>query len=345
MKKILLISNYIFSYRVKIYNYFYKELEKQGYKFIVMANECQVEDECEFNLILQPFDITTYIRKIQKINPDGVITFLHLKDSITFPVCMFCKLKKIPLIYWGHGIDRNNPKSIKNILYYIIHNMSDAIITYFPNCLEAFKKKNQKKIFIANNSLNYEYFPQKVYSRQFFKKKYNIKEDKIILFVSRIYKEKKLEVLLEGFKNSPYAVVIVGKGLNDNQQNIIKNSKNLYYLGAIYDEYEINCVYANSDLFCIPGANGLSINQALYWGKPVVTLEGKHGPEIYLVKHGENGFIVKSKEELIYKIKYLLDNDQVYRKFSDNCHEVIKEEATMEVMINGFVQALKYIQK
>lgn len=343
MKKLLLVSNYVFTYRTRIYNKLSEAFKKEDLDFIVLSNMSQESAKnCKFKLILKSFSIIGYIEQIKKINPDYIIIFLHLKDTILIPVILYSKLKKIPIIYWGHGIDRLNPKSIKNLAYYFIHDMSDAIITYFPNCVDSFKSKNRKKIFIANNCLNYDYFPQNVYDKTEFREKYKIKENKIILFVGRIYPKRKLEVLFKLFKGSEYAVVVVGSGLTPEMNNIIEDNKNFYYLGSIYDEYEINSIYANCDIFCIPGANGLAINQALYWGKPVITIKGLQGPETYLIKNGFDGFIVDNEQELKEKIIFLLEDDNAYKQFSENSKKIVQNEANIEKMINGFLQAIEY---
>lgn len=347
MKKVLLISNKVMKYRIEIYNYFYEEMKKSDYEFIVLCNSVQntnSNNEAKFKLIQQNFNFAVYSKLITEIKPDFIILFLHLKDRMIFKLIALSKFKKIPIIYWNHGIDRQHPKSIKNILYYFIHDICDALITYFPDNIHLFKKRNRKKLFVANNSLNYDYYPKNPYNKSEFRNKYNIKEEKVILFVSRISPERKLDLLLNQFKNTKYAVVIVGKGLNEVQKTIIDKSSNLYYLGAIYDDYEINSIFNSSDVFCIPGANGLSINQSLYWGKPIVTMNVYQGPEIYLVKSGVNGFVVEDEKELKEKICYLLDNDDIYLKFSQECKNIIKKEGNIKLMLNGFISAISYCE-
>ena len=51
-----------------------------------------------------------------------------------------------------------------------------------------------------------------------------------------------------------------------------------------------------ADVFAIPGHVGLGLNQAFYFGLPVVTEEGKHPPEIAYLKPGRNGFMVPEND-------------------------------------------------
>ena len=113
MKKILLISNYVFHYRISNYNYFYDEFYKLGYEFVVLACDAQnVNFSIKFPLLVEKFNIIKYKKLIDRINPAVIINFLHLKNLIFFPVVYYCKLKKIPVIYWNFGINTNTPNAI-----------------------------------------------------------------------------------------------------------------------------------------------------------------------------------------------------------------------------------------
>ena len=41
MKKIVLISNHVFHYRIKVYNFFFNEFIKKGYELILIASSIQ----------------------------------------------------------------------------------------------------------------------------------------------------------------------------------------------------------------------------------------------------------------------------------------------------------------
>src|ERR1039458_6778847 len=71
------------------------------------------------------------------------------------------------------------------------------------------------------------------------------------------------------------------------------NPQTTMYLGEVHDpqNLQISRVFKMADVCAIPGHVGLGLNQAFYFGLPVVTEEGKHPPEIANLKHGRNGFI------------------------------------------------------
>ena len=61
------------------------------------------------------------------------------------------------MIYWGHGINLRTPDAkIKNLIFRFIHTISDAIILYSTEQLKYVSTRNQKKTFIAKNTLSFE---------------------------------------------------------------------------------------------------------------------------------------------------------------------------------------------
>ena len=95
-------------------------------------------------------------------------------------------------------------------------------------------------------------------------------------------------------------------------------------------------------MFSIPGHVGLGLNQAFYFGLPVVTEDGGQPPEINYLVDGRNGFIVPSDDlaELKNKIMFLIENDEVRRRFGENARRDILEHASVDNMFRGFRSCL-----
>src|ERR1700690_4487848 len=79
MKKVLLISNKVFHYRVSNYNYFARRFRDYGYEFVVRASELQKNNPYppEFDLQVVPFGFWRYREQINRLRPDVVILFVH----------------------------------------------------------------------------------------------------------------------------------------------------------------------------------------------------------------------------------------------------------------------------
>ena len=163
------------------------------------------------------------------------------------------------------------------------------------------------------------------------------------MYISRILPYKQLDLLLELFNDTPdIGVVVVGGGLSERQKKIIENTPNFYYLGEKYGK-EVDEIYQMGDIFSTPGHIGLAINQAFYWGKPVIILNRRHAPEITYMKSGVNGFLANTKEDLKDKICELCRNKEMLDYYSKNARRTYEQEMRIENMFKGFLDAVNYV--
>lgn len=344
MQRILLISNYVFHYRQKVYNYFTDRFHEDGYEFHVLAPEYQqVEYSLRFATYTLPFSLNGYVKKIKEIKPDVVILFMHLKDKIQPGLIYYCKLHRIPVVFWNKGVSDTDPdNAIKNVVYHHMHNMCDALITYTTDMLSGFEVKNHHKLFIGWNTVNCTDIDKSKYDKQALKQKYGIKENTVILYISRMRKSKKPEVLLRAMANVPdVAVVMMGAGMTPELQAMVDSASNLYYLGQKYGN-EGNEVWAIGDIFSIPISCGLGINEAIFWNMPIVTMKGFQPPEIYYVKEGKTGFITDIEEEYKEKLLLLSRDKALLEHMKQECQMEYESEVSIEKMYQGFIDAVKY---
>jgi glycosyltransferase involved in cell wall biosynthesis len=350
MKKVLLISNFVYHYRINNYNYFFHRFKEEGIDFQILTNDLQ---DVDFNVSvpickLKP-GLFRYIKYIREQKPDCIILFLHLKDLIILPVTYYCRIRKIPVIYWNFGIDLLDPDSkIKNMLYRHIHRLANAILLYSPNEKDFIDRRYHQKTFVANNTVNMTDYDNLSLSGNYIKQQFQIKEKYIVLFVGRIIGVKRVDALLRCFRNSrDIAVAIAGKHITGEMLEIIGNNSNYYYLGEIkYDKTEIAKIYHSADIVCIPGNVGLAIIESFYWGKPLVTIQavkGFNSPEIWYLKDGENGYIATDEEDMEQKICSLLADRGQYQRFSVKAREIAMTDAHINKMYAGFKEAIHYL--
>lgn len=349
MKKLLLISNYVFHYRINNYNYFYNKFKEIGIDFSVLTNGVQqVDFKVEVPINVMKFSFFKYIHYINENKPDCIILFLHLKDLIIFPLIYYCRIKKIPVVYWNFGIDLGDPyNGFKNFIYRHIHGLVNAILLYSPNEYIFIKPRYHAKTFVANNTINMTDYEGMQLRGNILRDVYKVKEKHIVLFVGRIIPAKRVDVLLRCFRNTPeIAVVIAGKGITSEMLEIINIQPNYYYLGEIkYDKTEISKIYYGADIVCIPGNVGLAIIEAFFWGKPLITLKstkGLNSPEIFYLKNGENGYITDNEKEMEEKIIHLLSNPELYEQFSKKARDVVQTEGHISKMFSGFHEVFNY---
>jgi glycosyltransferase involved in cell wall biosynthesis len=348
MKKVLLISTRVMHYRVSIFNYFHRKFKENGWELIIRSDEVQKENPypMQFNFDQLDFSFFRYMKEIKRINPNVVIIFLHLKDPMVWPLVHWLKLKRIPVVFWMKAMNYDNPDSrTSKLLYKYMHSLFDGLITYSEHELKHISERNRYKVYAANNTINFEDYPSIADSREEIKRELNIPFDRVVLSVGRMGAEggrKKLDHLIALFNGDMpegIGLVIVGSGVSPELLDKA-NTKNTVYLGQIHDQQniQISKIFKMADVFSIPGHVGLGLNQAFYWGLPVVTEDGSQPPEINYLINGRNGFLVPNNDlrDLKEKILYLLTNDRAREEFSKNAKEDILKHASIENMFEGF---------
>lgn len=357
MKKVLLISNEVMHYRVSVYNDFASRFRELGYEFIVRANKLQPKNPhpVGFDLKEIPFRFSFYRKEINRIKPDVVILFLHVKDGILFPLLYWLKMRRIPVLSWTKGANLDAPNDrVRRAIFHHMHTVSDGLILYSRNELPLIKKKNHYKITYANNTINYLEFPQIEAGKEEIKREFKLGFKKIALFVGRMDVgggggRKKVPHAIRVFNsidNPDYGLVLVGSGFNDELRNEIKKD-NVVYLGEVYDpkNVKISKIFKMADIFLMPGHVGLGINQAFYWSLPVITEKGNQPPEIHYLVSGRNGYLVEEDdlEGLKEKVLFLLENDQERMRLGENARRDILENASIEGMFDGFLQNIQRV--
>lgn len=342
-KRVLLLSNQVLHYREKVYRYFSKRFEEDGYEFIVASDRFASDLEgIGFNAVAMN-SLLEWKRLFADMQPDAVILYLHLKDPCFFPALHYCKRHHIPVTYWGYGVNVLDPYNpIKKMLFRRIGVLSDSIITYSSQTRCNFGRDLQEKIFVARNTVDYSDVDRSAYSAKTARLKYGITEPHILLCVATLKPSKKVDTLIRLFSNtSDVAVVIAGSGPEEEKIKASATADNVYLLGAKYDE-DIHELFAAADVFTIPGNVGLAINESMFWGVPLVTLDGPEGAEIGYMKLGVTGYVEPDEAHYKERILSLLFDKGKRDEMSSACVRAYEEEISIARMYEGYLEAVKY---
>jgi glycosyltransferase involved in cell wall biosynthesis len=354
-KKILLVSNEVMHYRVPVYNYFHRRFREYGYEFAVLTNRLQKQNQrdLEFELRELPFDFLAYRRVIREARPAAVILFLHLKDLFIWPLLHWMKIKRIPFAFWtkGGNWDAKDSK-LRYQMFNYVHSLSDGLILYADPCRNFIRPHFHSKAFVANNTVNFDDFPLVPQNKDEIKREFGIPFQKTVIFMGRMgvgSGRKRVDHLIDifrGLDRADIGLVLVGSGLSEELKARL-NLRNTLHLGEVHDrqDLQISKLCKMADVCAIPGHVGLGLNQAFYWGLPVVTEEDDHPPEIFYLRPGRNGFVVPRDDlaAMQDRLLYLLDNDLLRAEFSRQAREDILAKASIEGMFSGFKACVDYM--
>ncbi len=357
MKTVLLISNKVPHYRVSVYNYLWRRFQEAGWEFKVASDGISPHGraEAKFDFRELRFRFAGYHRLIRDIAPDVVMFHLHLRDPIFWMLIHWLKRKGVPVVCWTKGANLDRPESrLRYHVFNHFHSLSDALILYSKDQTRHVKPRNRRKIFVANNTVNFEDYPAVPETRGQIKAEFGIPFSKMVLFAGTMGvggERKKVDHLIEVFRRldrGGVGLVLVGEGMSEDRRRRL-NPGNTMYLGQVHDagNVRISKLFKAADVFVMPGHVGLALNQAFYWGLPVITEEGVHPPEIHLLKSGRNGFIVREDDlaELREKMLWLLDHEDVRAEFSRHAREDILREASIEGMFQNFRKAVEFAER
>lgn len=229
----------------------------------------------------------------------------------------------------------------------IINNASAICVTsldYAQNSLiKDVVNNDYKRIIEMPNGVDIDKFNPNV-NGETVKERHGIASKKIILFVGALdtpHFFKGVDFLLESFSKivgDNVRLVIVGDGDLKNHYINIAKQKGVeditIFAGRVSNE-DLPKYYAASDLVVLPSitmgeAFGMVLIEAMATGKPVI---GSNLPGIRTVIDNDiNGYLVEPKDtnELASKMRYLIDNNDVCKKFGSNGRKKVEERYSWE---------------
>jgi glycosyltransferase involved in cell wall biosynthesis len=215
------------------------------------------------------------------------------------------------------------------------------------------------KIFIAWQAVDNELYGRKIANEEIelIMKKYNIKNERIVLYVGRLTKIKGFEYLLEALKklndkNIEFTVVFCGDGsMRYNIEEYCKKNGINYRITGIIPYYNLPPFYRLARVLVLPSITtktfkepwGLVVNEAFNQGCPVVVTDAVGAGVGGLVKDEINGFIVPEKDpdRLAEALEKIILDYELWKKLSINAAEEIKKW-TYERQAQGFLCAVNY---
>lgn len=367
--KIFYIHNFFIDFR----NPLFEKLNEKFDLTMLMTRETLVTDENMYqinyrkrpeNVKYKIFSHSSFFSKYSLAW--GVIPYLLFKDydlvistdphvSETWLSFLISKLRRKKFVIWTETFEwKRAPRAkLAEPLVKLICRHADACVAVGKKSKEYFIKKgaSPNKVFITpDTAQSYEIIKRVNDS--------DLKNKKIILYLSRIVPYKGLDILIKAFAKLEKEIkdsflLIAGKGSFEQEaKNLAKslNIKNIKFLGPV-DKEHIGFYYSICDVFVLPSTFrdydaecwGLVLNEAMAFGKPVVSTDAVGGA-YDLINNGINGFMVKhgNVEELYSALKKILTDDKLRKKMGEESKKLIKTKFNYNNMSKGFEKAINY---
>lgn len=243
-----------------------------------------------------------------------IVLMLHFAHITTWLLLLTKFIHRKKVVLWGQGISvkrylQEEKKPDWKLRLQIA--LSDGVWLYMEKEREMWQKIfPNKKIVALNNTLtgieemlSYE----SPLSKEELKAKYQIKERIILIFCARFESNyRRIDLLVETIRRldkQKYGFIIIGAGKNKPD---FEGFANVYDFGAVYDTDIKRELFSIADIYYQPGWVGLSIVEAMAYGKPIFTFKRsectKQCVEYSYIQSSYNGMIFDNMEECVNKI-------------------------------------------
>jgi len=200
---------------------------------------------------------------------------------------------------------------------------------------------SKMKIEDIKSGLNINFFKKgaKEYN---FRERYGIpKGKKIILSVARMYKVKRIDLLIRAFsrlKKEKKDIILVNIGPKIKEEYLklkkiaskegLKEGVDIFFVGSLKNN-EIAPAYFESEVFVNTSeTEGIcfSFLEAMAFKLPILAFDvgGNSG----VVSNGKNGYLCKFGDfnKISEKVKILIEDDKLRKRFGENGYQILKEE-------------------
>lgn len=280
--------------------------------------------------------------------------FPRAKISLSLHNEMF-EVKKIPPDKAKICIER--VEYINNVSKFI----ADGVQTLYP---EAKDKLNVIYSGADIEKFKTNWSSEGQYNKKTLKRKYNIENHKVVLFVGRLSEKKGVHVLLKAMKDIMYlypkvALVIVGSKwfgankIDDYTKSLMYISKELrgpIIFTGFLPPSEVYSHYNLADIFVCPSQWREPLArvhyEAMAVGIPIITTN--RGGNAEIVSDAGNGFVIDDYSNplaFVKYIKYLLKNPDIALQIGQTGRKLAEEKYSFEKTAQNVLRAINSVQR
>ena len=286
---------------------------------------------------------------------DVLVLMLHAGHVTTWLLLLTKWLHRRKIILWGQGIsiaryeqEALRPRWVRRLMIAL----SDGCWIYMkPQARQWQAIFPKKPIAALGNTLSgvetmTRYVPRESIVQ--LKKRYGIQQETVLIFCARfIFEHRRTDLLLETIRRldaKSYGFVIIGDGPCKPD---FSPYDNVHDFGPLYDTAVKRELFALSDIYFQPGWVGLSIVEAMAYGKPVFTFrrsrETLQCVEYAYIVDGQNGRIFDSIDDCIATLNTITDVQ--IATMGDAARRLVASQLTMKQMVQRAMDVVEEVTK
>ena len=294
-----------------------------------------------------PFRLPTYAGRCAEIENPGELNSTH-------PVTKLIRaLRPIP---FSRSIDkvikqlRQHRRRARLAEFTSLLNQVDGIVCYVDDAFRIFGSYGvaEERIFITRNSPDTDLL---------FKVKDEIETEVVkrprrLIHVGRLVPWKRVDLLIRAFAKivvdfDDAELRVVGFGPEQKNLEQLAEQHGLggkvSFPGGIYDPEVLGRELMQSGVYVLAGMGGLSINDAMTFGLPIVC-SVCDGTEKHLVFDNDNGFYFEDddEEDLVAVLTKALSDPVKLQAMGQRSIEIIRNEVNIDTVISGYLDAFKF---
>ena len=283
---------------------------------------------------------------------DTLVLMLHFAHLTTWLLLLTTWLHRKRIILWGQGISVKRylkEEKMPDWKLKMMMAMADGVWIYEePEAKQWQKIFPKKRIVALNNTLtgaeemceNAVFDPEK---KKALKEKWHITQEVVLIFCARFENNyRRTDLLLETIQRldaQQYGFIIIGAGKNKPDFSLYPN---VHDFGAVYDNTVKRELFAAADIYFQPGWVGLSIVEAMAYGKPVFTFrrseETLQCVEYCYIDEGKTGLIFDDIDDCLTQIRNL--KREAIECMGRKAQALVKEKLTPRQMAANALRVL-----
>jgi len=299
-----------------------------------------------------------YFQAVVKAVNDFQPDIIHVHHLMPFTwVARFVKIAYgLNFIVTAHGSELPTLENDKRYPYLTQEALSKSV-RIVPNSYwtkewmqKVFSTQFNKKIRVIPGGVDISKYPKQMNTDQI-TKKYNLKDQKLILFSGKLTKYKGVKYLIQAAKNIDGIIGIAGDGPERKSlENLVKDMKlkNVKFFGYINGQ-DLMQLYYRADVCVVPSVwdepLGLVVLEAMAASTPVVVT--RKGGIPLMVKEKHNGLFVRPRnpKEIAQKVNFLLQNDEIRTKMGYKARQTVEEKFTWEKIAGKYERMYQQFRK